>query len=651
MKKVLSIIAVSLLAITGMVTATAVTAINNNKEQEVKADYAQTKANGLYERIENVSEIVPGTKVILATKSGYVLNGVGGNPAYAHGDPGGVTQFGPYTPGDYYDDWRNEYNVQDPYKFLWLNNISAVELTVEQGSDQYSSSYFSFSSNFTICGRLYEHHYLGENDEEQLDGVDDYYGVAYFLSGFGVRKTKDGKSTWELTYDSENKRMLIRKVSKTDLTSYICYDYRGARHHFLFGGEEGAQVNLYRKVSDDNLVRPIDTVAPYCDPTKLNYRLGDKMVYDGMVVEFRINRENDNHDDYLLVYDSVTSCMFSEPTTIITGNTEQTVRVFGKIPYVITITIISNASGYTYSLRNSLSPDLRGTYLLVMDNDRILKAAQETETMSNFIDKQDTDNDGDNIIANDVDLYHVGTDIDQATIKIVRTEINGSYYYHAKNVNDKYLCLGNQVDEKDEYYIAYTDNATVNNAVTVTASSFKIGDYYINNSTKTKLISFNKYSDSTSLYKLNENTGFVDKEVSDFINYFETKTTNVCALPDEDPEFDKINDELWNEIKTEFEKLGPDAQGIFASTTYTHGTESLKTKENVVDRYDYILAKYNKGDFMLRRLVNTYTNNFSNRPLITTTNNYSTLIVAITLTTTSFIAVVGLMLFRKRKHQ
>ena len=649
MKKLVSVLSISLLTLSG---AFAVGLANNsNKVQETNAEVRSNTLSGLYERIEDETEVIPGTKVILATDSGYVFDGIGGNPAYAHADPGGVTQIADYSLNDYYDDWRNKYCPDDTTKFLWIDEGKhVVELTVESGSNSYTSSHplVSFKGAFNICGTTYNH-YLGENDEENQR--DDYNGVAWFLDGFGCRKEKDGKSTWELIYDASAKHMLIRKVLYDDLTSFIVYNYNGARHHFCFGSAENVSVNLYRKVENSNIVKPTGEGGPIQLPAKTEYRYGDRVDYNRMFVQFRINRANDNHDDHLIPYDSNTSSLFSEPGIISSGNANVSVRLFNLIQYIYPITIVSTGSNNIFTLVNSMSPDLRGTYLLVMSNDRLVDASRSTESMSNYYDYDYYNKSGDSIIASDVDEYRLGKNVDNSVIKIVRTKIGNDYYYHAKNVSGQYLCLGNQVDDKNEYYIAYTDTATTSNSVSMTNSYLSINGYRITNSERSKLVSFTQYEDSSSFYKLSESTTSITEEISSYVQFFINKTA-VCSNPDEDEGFDKISNELWNELQTEFEKLSPDAQGIFANTSYTHNAESTETKENVVDRYDYILAKYNKADFMLRKLANTYIDNYSsNRQLSTISSQHNSTLVIILVTISTISSLSLVILLKKKKHQ
>ena len=144
-------------------------------------------------------------------------------------------------------------------------------------------------------------------------------------------------------------------------------------------------------------------------------------------------------------------------------------------------------------------------------------------------------------------------------------------------------------------------------------------------------------------------TSSVTSEVNGFISYFEQQT-EVCSA-DQMEHKDKISDELWNNIKNEFLKLSCDAQGIFASTTYTHGTEELHTKENVVDRYDYILDKYNKEDFMLRKLANTYSSNYSNNAVTIFGVEDSTSILVIVVAISCVTATMALLILKKKKNR
>ena len=627
-KKLLTLIS-SLLLIGGTISFTNI--FSKQEAKGVKADYSHTTLSGLYKKVEDASEVTPGTKVIITTTRGWVFEGIGGNPAYAHASGGSVTMFGDY-------DSSTDYCGQDETRFLMLNNKAAIELTVEQGASGYSSSYLSFKADFYIGGTKYSD-YLGENDEEQDPGRNDYKSIGWFMDGFGCRPTKDGKSTWELEYDTSIKCMKMRKVYYDDDTSFLCYEHSGARNRFNFGGINRVNINLYIKVEDENFTRSL-TPNPISDPDKTVYAKGETMDFEGLEVGFIVNGV-----EYVLKYDWRTSCFFSTPP-VVTNNTNVVVQAFG-FNYIIGITITSNASNNRYNLQSSLPPDVRGTYLLSTENSRVFNASQSTGTTNNYTSL-------DNSIF--VDGYITADDekLDASVVRIVRTNIGGTWYYHAMNYLGKYISIGSEKphDERDEYYVDYSDDATTSNAVTITNDSLKIGDYYLTEEEGSmRLICFTKSYVAMHFFKLDTTASAVSSQVSDFVQFFIDRT-HICQDLD-GGDFEKITDELWNDIKTEFNKLGCDAQGLFASATYTHNGEEEYSKANVADRYDYIVSKYDKEDFMLRKLSNTYVNSFSNNslsPLLTVDNSGTTIIlVVITISASTFAAV--LFIRNKKRKQ
>ena len=111
----------------------------------------------------------------------------------------------------------------------------------------------------------------------------------------------------------------------------------------------------------------------------------------------------------------------------------------------------------------------------------------------------------------------------------------------------------------------------------------------------------------------------------------------------------------WLLAKRAFEALGPDAQGYLANMTYNHNQEVSGSAANIVDRYDYIIAKYDFEDFMLRKLVNTYVNHYSGNShvfnsLISNDNDSFMVLTVIVGVVSSF---AGLLFYfqYKKKHQ
>ena len=639
MKKIILLIGAILLA--GSAAAVSLAKSSNNIEEVKAIDYETI--TGLYERIEDPSLVTPGTQVVLATNAGYVFEGIGGNPGYAHATPSGALMF---------EDNRNS---NDDTKFLYIKNKVVSVLDVYAG---YEEGTVSFKSNFVVDGRYEYYHYLAANSENYYDGgMKDYDSMAWFLDSFGMSKKLNANSSWRLQYDSENKKMLIRNCSSNDATTYISYSYNGARHHFNFNTDYYSNVNLYRLVDPSKIERQI-SAAPTHDPDITTYHKGDMVSFDGLVVTFGIRRDEETLDLYDLAYSTYTSQLFSSPVTIYDENTSYIeVRIFEVVhtlQYIYNVTIVNNASHHVFNKIDTIPYDLRGTYLLTDSRPRVFDPSRNNESTFNYYDS---------FSAEEMNDFNNGVitinyeDLDACIIRIARTKIGNSYYYHALDYSGRYICLGSQVDELDEYYLDHTDSASASNAVTLEKLGnyifLKMGDYYYCNSDKNKLISFNKIPnyDSGFLFKLSSSTESVANQVNSFITFFE-KQTEVCKEQETYSTLPKISDELWNTIKNKFNELGVDAQGIFASTTYIHGTSELATKENVVDRYDYIVSKYNHEDFMCRKYANTWQNNVqgSNISIVLKYQESYTPIIILILVALSLSATMIALIIKRRKY-
>ena len=470
--------------------------------EEVKAEYGHYEYetySGLYERIEDPSLVAPGTKVVLATLGGYVFEGIGGNPGYAHSSPSNAMMFEDYAHPD------------DDTKFLYIKNKVVAVLNVEEG---YQAGTVSFTSDFIVDSSYkYKHQYLAANSENYYDGgLEEYDSIAWFLDSFGMSSKHNAKSSWTLQYDSDANKMLIRNCSSNDATTYIRYDYNGARHHFKFDTAYNSNVNLYRLVDTAKLDRADPfSPAPTHTPTKTTYHKGDVVSFDGLIVSFGITRGDNSVDTYQLEYNYRTASLFSSPATLYDYNiTYAEVRIFEgfrSILYTFQITVENSASFNVFNKITSIPSDLRGTYLLTDNRPRIYNLSViEGSTMNYYSvtsDQGATDFANGVINANDVD-------IDQCAVQIVRTQIGDSYYYHALDNSGRYLCMGSQVGSYDEYYVSQTTTASVSNAITFVSSGnciyLKMGNYYLEESFNyDKLVSFNNSIGYDSfLFKLSE---------------------------------------------------------------------------------------------------------------------------------------------------
>ena len=150
-----------------------------------------------------------------------------------------------------------------------------------------------------------------------------------------------------------------------------------------------------------------------------------------------------------------------------------------------------------------------------------------------------------------------------------------------------------------------------------------------------------------SLYKLNP-TASINQELIDFIGTFNNGTkickddgsTNVGSLT-----------ASWESVASSYKALSPDAQGMIASTTYTHNEESYGTMKDVVDRYDYIVSKYGLADFMNRKEAGLIQLTSVPNPFSASQANNGAAVVVAVVAIASTLSVGGFFALRRRKER
>ena len=65
----------------------------------------------------------------------------------------------------------------------------------------------------------------------------------------------------------------------------------------------------------------------------------------------------------------------------------------------------------------------------------------------------------------------------------------------------------------------------------------------------------------------------------------------------------------WDAMASSFNALSDDAQAYLRNLSYNHGAEERDSLEDLIDRYDYILSKYDALDFMGRKTHGAYRQN------------------------------------------
>lgn len=117
----------------------------------------------------------------------------------------------------------------------------------------------------------------------------------------------------------------------------------------------------------------------------------------------------------------------------------------------------------------------------------------------------------------------------------------------------------------------------------------------------------------------------------------------------------EVTTTAWEDLATQFENLELPAQSIIAGTRYTHGKEKYNSREDLIDRYDYIISKYSQfNDFMSRKNAGTYQNNYGvspeNNVTAITVSKESAVIIVVVASVVS-ISMIGILLIIKKHKQ
>ena len=110
----------------------------------------------------------------------------------------------------------------------------------------------------------------------------------------------------------------------------------------------------------------------------------------------------------------------------------------------------------------------------------------------------------------------------------------------------------------------------------------------------------------------------------------------------------------WNAQTIAYTNLSVAGKAYLHNITYTHGLETKDSIEDLIDRYNYIVSKYNASDFMERTTMGAYQNNYQSSAIIMPTINYSTdnNILIIVIASIGLLSISGLIIyFKKRKHE
>ena len=567
---------------------------NRNETKEVSAT-VNHRTSGLFTRVTDVSELTESTEILFASRGGYAVDDIWGNPGFVHMTRDGVK----LSTGD----------------LLFVENSTATTFFIVRNTDDT----YSFLATFEICRKDYDS-YLAVNDRNyagEFDGIGYWYGDRTGIS----RTNDDNRTRWNVSFNDG--QTYVTSVSHGGSLAFTSgYSDRLCRSNY-------PDVDIYKRA--DDMDYSIDVVK---QPTKHEYNEYDRIDLSGTKITF--SYKSGDPTDY--TYDENRD-LFSSSMEYAKKDPESSTRTvtcyFVGKPFNIEITVNEQIYG-AYKVTSALD-DYRGTYIISDGNYGYGFDAAQGGANAQYKCRYLLGGADNLVIADNIDDY--------GNLLVSVIKVGGKY--SLKISDNKYLDLSN-----DEINI-------VTNPVTIptiridfedgmAAVKNSDGDYFYSEGIGGDEdyffgVGFIGTREKMHLYKCpvsSETETEVDNYVGTFIN-----GTSVC---DETGVTDNVT-AVWGGLKNLFNALSSDAKGVFGNVRYTHNMESSGSIEDMVDRYDYIINKYGLENFMERSDAvqdKSYLSvtNISNNVIDTSVTTISVIIVILVVSTLG-----AIVLIKKRK--
>ena len=557
MKKLFKVLAFTFSAIFGVATVSSVLllkpASRNNASE--KSDTV-----GFYQKVNNLSSLEDGDKVLVLNGGGMGISFFGGNPCFPN-----------------FDDTGLRFTKDEAY--CGAENAKASEFTVTE-----DGNYYVFTSRFRVSDYTDTQYDVALAYNNRGNNNDWFTNVGSFSGGFGLYKTdnlNNDNCRWSLTneFDQFNEcNIKFTNVANDGLVEYF---------------------NLYRLMTSPryeyhNNATGIDI---------RDYWAGDRINLKGLVVSIA---DNNIHDwIYDLSYNTDPQMFyFADGGDIVALNKRvYPFKIYGLTNVYNDVQInepVANP-GYEFDPFNVTSlNDYRGLYLLVNN--------QDSRYFNSRIDDLGYAANSVSYTLNNNSIPVTSSDMLLSAISIERAVIDDKSEYVAKNGDGKYLV--NDYYTSTNYgdytkFITFTDSITAANALTINnlggGNGVQIG---FTNITNGHFFSFSYFGDGKSfictpygenyspavLFKIGE-TNELNADLDSFKATFNSVVTPYSTVSAED----------WNTCKAAFNALGAEAQGYLANLTYDHGIQASGSIFKVIDCYEYAVARYNYEDFMNRK--------------------------------------------------
>ena len=605
----------------------------------------------LFVRIDDISQLNAGDKVIITNHFSGTLDHFGGNPIYL-------------CARDY--DGRSAMGD----KYFITNSLSNYQILNVDKVGEYFTFQFTYVYSYYWDKVVCLNKYLAYR---QSDGHwDDSKGLVYLLGDLYFTDNKNSEfAQWKFTPNMHGNGFFNMQRSGEEYGTFITYMSGTTRDRFWYGGVEqqydsdyGVRLYKYVNLNDYQYVFNSYNIS---EPNRTTFYQGEDIDLTGLEFnlylfdeDYVIGETTDFTNDSLYIVHSKyedEKNLYSSVSVEGSGNSTRAVFTYLGLSYRVFISIIQESTETTqYQLMDYSLFDYRGTYYLGTISSEH-PYGEDGEDESKYTVFALTGTSGTNMggIFGDLSIDISSQIIDVPTsgsqkISTSKFEVrrvvvdNVSNTYLCNPLYDKYLsydgnnalCYVEESDLSNKEIFSINDNKPVLN-----------GNMYIIFNDSSFAVSTDA-TNATSMFKLMPKSEFYT-ELNGFKTTFFEK---IQCLSEGNTNF---TGQDWADTKTAFNAISVDVQGYLANLTYVHNGEESGSAGDMVDRYDYILSKYPESydDFMNRKDANTYRNYFDNvssmnMPLEEVTN-LNLVIVILSLITVSSLTFFGLFI-KNKKH-
>ncbi len=454
----------------------------------------------------------------------------------------------------------NEGVINSGKGLVTLNNSPASVFGVEQVGDN-----FAFYTSMSVTGQFKNKVYLAYNDKTYY-GDNTFENIASFYGDkTGVDVDRTNEAVWSFRYDEEHGNYLTNVSKGGDLGFTFTYAQRFCR-------SEGAyRVEIYKEyVSGVNISALTDTKF------KTDYIAGEEINLSGLSIDFRSEKHNQ-----VYYYDTNPELFTFDKYA---NNSTLEVSFMKLFDFNISLNI-TEVEYYASQVTSPLA-DYRGQYMLVCDYGRVLDGDN--------INKSVTVLDG---LYGKVKVDHKYED----EVKFIIEKTNGNLYL--KNCNGHYLAMTNGIE--------FT--SVKSNTITLEYNQGGIrikneDGLYLNFDMSDSNFSLGVKSIDTQepvfLYKYD-----LSNDVLNELNTFSEGFLNATMVCDPQGLVNNITSGIWTTQTNNFNNLSNFAQAELINKTYNSGSVSGDVVAEAIQRYDYIVSKYQLTDFINREASGTLQTN------------------------------------------